>query len=190
MFLFLKNLVFTLVVPGTFAVYLPWLIARGLPPGSLGYVQISLVLVLVGGVIYMWCLWDFATFGRGTPAPIDAPKRLVVRGLYRYTRNPMYVGVLAVIAGWAVLFQAPALVLYAFVVGVAFHLFVVLYEEPHLRRLFGVEYEHYCSHVSRWLPTVSFSSPPEGDRPRSGAAQPVDEPDRLPAGSRPPASSR
>ena len=70
--LFLKNLVFTLAVPGTFAVYLPWLIARGLPIGSLGLVLTSLVLVLIGGMIYIWCLWDFATFGRGTPAPIDA----------------------------------------------------------------------------------------------------------------------
>ena len=178
MLLFLKNLVFTLVVPGTFAVYLPWLIARGLPIGSLGYVLTSFVLVLIGGTIYIWCLWDFATFGRGTPAPIDAPKRLVVRGLYRYTRNPMYVGVLNVIVGWAVLLQAPTLVLYAFAVGVAFHLFVVLYEEPHLRRLFGVDYETYCSRVSRWLPTVSFSSVSEADRPHSGDAQPVDAPDR------------
>jgi protein-S-isoprenylcysteine O-methyltransferase Ste14 len=190
MLLFLKNLVFTLVVPGTFAVYLPWLIARALPIGSLGYVLTSSVLFLIGGTIYIWCLWDFATFGRGTPAPIDAPKRLLVRGLYRYTRNPMYVGVLIIIVGWAVLFQAPTLALYAFAVGVAFHLFVVLYEEPHLRRLFGVEYGNYCSRVSRWLPTVSFSSAPKADGPCSGDAQPVDAPDRLPAGSRPPTNGR
>jgi len=185
--LFLKNLVFTLVVPGTVAVYVPWLIARGQPVGSLGYVLASLVLVLVGGTIYLWCLWDFATFGRGTPAPVDSPKRLVVRGLYRYTRNPMYVGVLAVILGWAVLFQAFALVPYAIAVGAVVHLFIILYEEPHLRRVFGTEYEEYCSRVGRWLPTASSGSAPATDRPLSADAQPVDAPDRPPAGSRPPA---
>jgi protein-S-isoprenylcysteine O-methyltransferase Ste14 len=158
MLLFLKNLIFTLAVPATVAVYLPWLIARGRPIGSLGYVLASLVLVLLGGTIYLWCQWDFAVFGRGTPAPIDAPKRLVVRGLYRYVRNPMYVGVLSVILGWAVLFQALSLLLYAVVVGAVAHLFVVFYEEPHLRRVFGQEYEDYCSRVGRWLPTVSSSS--------------------------------
>jgi protein-S-isoprenylcysteine O-methyltransferase Ste14 len=157
--LFLKNLVFTLVVPGTVAGYLPWFIARGEPIGSPGYVLTSLVLVLLGGTIYLWCLWDFASFGRGTPAPIDAPKRLVVRGLYRYTRNPMYVGVLTVILGWAVLFQSLPLVLYAFAVGAVVHSFIVFYEEPHLRRVFGVEYEDYCSRVGRWFPAVSTVRP-------------------------------
>lgn len=152
MLLFLKNLVFTLVVPGTVAVYLPWLIAGDNVIGSVAAVVSALLLLLVGGGIYLWCLWDFAAFGRGTPAPVDAPKRLVVRGLYRYTRNPMYVGVLTVILGWAMLFQAPALVLYALAVATGFQLFVVLYEEPHLRKVFGAEYEDYCSRVGRWLP--------------------------------------
>lgn len=152
MLLFLKNLVFTLVIPGTVAVYLPWLIAGDKATGSVAAAAMALPLLLAGGAIYLWCLWDFAVFGRGTPAPIDAPKRLVVRGLYRHTRNPMYVGVLTMILGWAVFFQALDLVLYALVVGAVFHLFVVLYEEPHLRRLFGADYEDYCSRVGRWLP--------------------------------------
>ena len=83
MLLFLKNLVFTLVVPGTVAGYVPWLIVRGQPIGSRGCLLASLALFTVGGTIYLWCVWDFASFGRGTPAPIDAPKKLVVRGLYR-----------------------------------------------------------------------------------------------------------
>jgi protein-S-isoprenylcysteine O-methyltransferase Ste14 len=179
MLLFLKNLVFTLVVPATAGVYVPWLIVRGQPIGSLGYVLTSLVLFLLGGSTYFWCLWDFAAFGRGTPAPIDAPKRLVVRGLYRYTRNPMYVGVVTVIVGWAVLFQAFSLVLYALAVGAVFHLFVVLYEEPHLHRLFGLEYENYCSRVGRWL-SVGFSgSATAAERPRSGDAQSVDAPPEI-----------
>ena len=118
----------------------------------------ALVLLVLGGAIYFWCLWDFATFGRGTPAPIDAPKHLVVRGLYRYTRNPMYVGVLATIAGWSVFFDLPPrLLAYLAIVATIFQLFIVLYEEPHLLREFGSEYEEYRSHVGRWLP-ISFKS--------------------------------
>ena len=150
--LFLKNLVFTLVVPGTVAVYLPWLLTRGQSIGPLGYVMASSALILFGAMTYLWGLWVFAAHGQGTPAPIDAPKRLVSGGPYRYTRNPLYVGVLAVILGWAVLFQAASLLLYAMSVGLAFHLFIVLYEEPHLRRTFGAEYENYCGRVGRWLP--------------------------------------
>lgn len=151
MLLFLKNLAFTLVVPGTVAGYVPWLIVRGQPISSRGYLMASLVLFTVAGTIYLWCVWDFASFGRGTPAPIDAPKKLVVRGLYRYTRNPMYVGVLTAIVGWAVLFQAPSVLLYALGIGGIVHLFVVFYEEPHLRRVFGAEYDAYCSRVGRWF---------------------------------------
>jgi hypothetical protein len=99
------------------------------------------------------CL-GFRVFRAGTPAPIDAPKKLVVRGLYRYTRNPIYVGVLAVILGWALLFRAAPLVIYALIVGMCFHLFVVLYEERHLRREFGNEYDEYCARVGRWLPRL------------------------------------
>ena len=186
MLLFLKNLVFTLIVPGTAAVYLPWLIVRGQPIGSLGYVLTASVLVLLGGTIYLWCLWDFAIFGRGTPAPIDAPQRLVVRGLYRYTRNPMYIGVLTVVLGWAALFKSLPLVLYAFAVGAVFHLFIVLYEEPHLRRVFGVKYGDYCARVGRWLPRVLSRPAPADAPPRRGDAEPVDAPDRLSAGARPP----
>jgi len=163
--LFLKNLVFTLVVPGMVAAYVPWLIARGEAVGSPAHVLISAMLGLVGGAIYLRCLWDFAAFGRGTPAPIDAPRRLVVRGLYRYTRNPMYVGVLTVILGWTVLFRSLALLLYASCIGGVFHLFVLLYEEPHLRSVFGEQYDRYCSRTGRWLPRVLSRAAPPGSRP-------------------------
>ena len=152
--LFLKNLLFTLVVPGTVAVYVPLFIAQNRPPTSGPLFALALALLALGSAIYAWCMWDFATFGRGTPAPIAAPKKLVVRGLYHYTRNPMYVGVLTVILGWAVLFQAAALGLYVLIVGICFHLFIVLYEEPHLQQEFGDEYEAYRRRVSRWLPRL------------------------------------
>ena len=152
MILLLKNLLFTLIVPGTAAVYVPLLLARSRPPASGIVFLLALFLLALGGVIYAWCVWDFAAFGRGTPAPIDAPKKLVVRGLYRYTRNPIYVGVLTVLVGWAVMFRATTLLVYALCVGICFHLFVVLYEERRLGQQFGAEYPDYCEKVGRWLP--------------------------------------
>lgn len=152
MALLLKNLLFTLVVPGTVGVYVPLLLAEGYLPSSGPVFLVALTLLAIGGSLYAWCIWDFAAFGRGTPSPIDAPQRLVVRGLYRYTRNPMYVSVLTVLLGWAVLFQATRVVVYAICVGVCFHLFVLFYEERHLARQFGAEYHDYCASVGRWLP--------------------------------------
>ena len=152
MVLLLKNLLFTVMAPGTVAILMPWWITSGIPASSGPALFLALILFVIGGAIYTWCVWDFAVFGRGTPAPIDAPKKLVVRGLYRTTRNPMYLGVLSVILAWAVLFQAPALVAYASFVATAFHLFIVFYEEPHLEREFGSEYAAYKSAVGRWLP--------------------------------------
>lgn len=155
MALLLKNLLFTFLVPGTVAVWVPWQIAQGAAPAGGAARGVAAALFAVGGAIYAWCVWDFASFGRGTPAPIDAPTRLVVRGLYRFTRNPMYVGVLTVVAGWVVLFKSGALLAYALAVATAFHLFVLLYEEPHLARVFGESYASYRGEVRRWLPIPS-----------------------------------
>ena len=124
--LLLKNLLFTVVVPGTLAVYVPLRVAQNrFSPASGLTFAIALAMLVAGGAIYAWCVWDFAAFGRGTPAPIDAPKKLVIRGLYRFIRNPMYVGALTVMLAWAVLFQATTLFLYALSFGVGFHLFIV-----------------------------------------------------------------
>lgn len=152
--LLLKNLLFTVVAPGTVAIYAPLFIVRGRAAASGRWLIASSVFFLAGVAIYSWCVWDFATFGRGTPAPIDAPRKLIVRGLYHYTRNPMYVGVLTTIIGWALLFKALPLLLYALCVGLCFHLFVVLYEEPHLRHVFGSSYDDYRARVARWLPGI------------------------------------
>ncbi len=153
--LFLKNLLFTLLIPGTVAVYVPLLIVHGRLPGMIPIILVLGVIFLTAGMlIYLWTVWDFATAGRGTPLPLDAPKRLVVRGLYRYTRNPMYLGVLLAILGWAGVFSAVWLLVYAAVVAGLVHIFIVYYEEPTLRRLFGIEYESYCRSVHRWLPLI------------------------------------
>lgn len=152
MWLFLKNLLFTVLVPGTVAVYVPLSLVSGRPDAPGPLLVVAGVLLCIGAAIYGWCVWDFASFGRGTPAPIDEPRKLVVRGLYRYTRNPMYVGVLAVILGWAVAFQSRVLLIYALIVFSFFHLFVLFYEEPHLEHVFGDEYRRYRARVHRWLP--------------------------------------
>jgi protein-S-isoprenylcysteine O-methyltransferase Ste14 len=149
--LLIKNIAFTVLVPGTVAVVVPVVVIRhGAAQPSLASVP-AFVMLVIGGAVYAWCVWDFAVAGRGTPAPIDPPSTLVVRGLYRYSRNPMYVGVLSVIAGWATLFQSTSIAIYGACVAAAFHLFVLAYEEPHLRRVFGAAYVQYCSQVSRWV---------------------------------------
>jgi protein-S-isoprenylcysteine O-methyltransferase Ste14 len=150
--LLLKNLIFTLVVPGTIGVYVPLFIAKERAPVSGAWFAIALAVLAVGGALYGWCAWNFAVVGRATPAPIDAPRKLVTGGPYRFARNPMYVGVLVVILGWAMLFQSMAILRYAFGVALCCHLFVILWEEPHLRRAFGAEYDNYCARVGRWLP--------------------------------------
>ena len=112
--------------------------------------------------MYLWCAWDFAVKGMGTPAPIDAPKKLVVNGLYRFVRNPMYLGVFCLILSQAMTRYSRPIPVYFVFVGVCFHLFIVLYEEPHLRKVFGREYEDYCRHVRRWIPRLRpfYDKPP------------------------------
>ena len=107
----------------------------------------------------------FVTRGRGTPAPIAAPKRLVVTGFYRWVRNPMYVAIILVVVGEALVFRSAALLLYAAVLWITFHLFVLLYEEPHLRGRFGPPYEEYVRSVPRWVPR-----PPKGEASGTGSS--------------------
>jgi len=145
-----KTAIFTLVVPGTVALVVPHLLRK--PVLDIWREAIpGLLLFLVGIIVYLWCAWDFVSKGLGTPAPIDAPRVLVVKGLYRYSRNPMYVGVLSMIIGQAWVYKSPAVAWYACFVMLAFMLFVRLYEEPTLRRLFGAQYEEYCRRVPRWI---------------------------------------
>ena len=131
--LLLKNLVFTVLVPGTVAGLVPYrIVSRGgsHPPLDATRLDFAAPLAVLGLGAYFWCVWDFAVIGRATPAPIDPPKHLVARGLYRWVRNPMYVGVWLVRAAWAVTFRSGAVVEYGIVVALFFHLFVVTVEEP------------------------------------------------------------
>ena len=152
MILFLKNLLFTLIAPGTVSIIFPYLITQNHHPASHITVICAVILFIIGGAIYTWCVWDFASYGRGTPAPIDAPKRLVVRGLYRYVRNPMYLGVLTILLAWIILYQTLGLLIYTVIVFTCFNAFVIFYEEPHLENIFGDDYLAYKLKVGRWLP--------------------------------------
>lgn len=122
-------------------------------PLLMGWPQLAgLIVLAAGATIALSCVFVFAWLGRGTPAPFDPPRRLVVRGPYRLVRNPMYIGVATALIGTALYFAAWQLLLYAVALLVCAHLFVLLYEEPTLRRSFGAEYEAYCRRVHRWLP--------------------------------------
>lgn len=164
MVLLLKNLLFTVLGPGMVTVVLPYLILSQRAPEDLeyrGWLQLLAMPVgLVGLFVYGNCLWEFAYLGCATPAPIDAPHVLVVEGLYRYVRNPMYLGVLGIILAEVLFFASQTLVLYMAGVFLLFHLFVLLYEEPALLRRFGTSYEKYRRSVPRWIPGKPF---PIGD---------------------------
>src|ERR1044071_2788459 len=150
----LRAIFFVLLLPGSVAGYIPFGILRsenGLRIPRLSPSSISAsILVVVGAIVLLRCVWDFFTTGKGTLAPVDPPRVLVVGGLYRFTRNPMYNGVLALILGEAWLFGSVPLLKYALLVLVLFHLFVVLYEEPALSSQFGESYRAYRRAVPRW----------------------------------------
>ncbi len=151
----IKTLIFTILVPGFVAVFVPHRLVSSAHKPTLGAIElVGVVLIGLGAAIYFRCAWDFAYHGLGTPAPIDPPKILVSRGLHRFVRNPMYVGVLSVVFGQAALFRSVRIRIYGVCLWLLFHLFVVLYEEPTLRQQFGTEYEEYCKAVPRWMPRV------------------------------------
>jgi len=159
--MFYRALLAFLLLPGLAAFVAPPLLAA-LDPWRNGIFPFGIVLMLTGGVLLLWCVRDFYVAGKGTLAPWDPPKRLVVMGLYRVVRNPMYVGVLTLVAGWALLLTSPLLLGYTLVLALAFHLRVVFYEEPWLEREFGDAWQRYRRHVRRWLPKFE---PYRGERP-------------------------
>jgi protein-S-isoprenylcysteine O-methyltransferase Ste14 len=150
----LKSLFFLLLVPGLFLGYFPYSIAMTdaqlFEPGVLRY--FAFLPWLMGSTAMLWCFWEFTFHGRGTPAPIDPPKELVIAGPYRYVRNPMYVGGVIILLGWLIWSPSLPLILAPIVFLVAFHLFVLFYEEPTLHHKFGKPYEDYLSNVPRWIP--------------------------------------
>lgn len=152
-----RSLVWTVLLPGTVAGYVPWRFF-GLARVQLDLRRplhgLGLLCVVLGAVLLGTCIWEFARSGRGTLAPVDPPRELVVRGLYRYVRNPMYLSVTTIVLGEVLLTGSRALLVYWVVWFVAANLFVIGYEEATLRRRFGASYERYTESVARWLPRL------------------------------------
>src|SRR6266498_5182890 len=157
--LFLRSIFFTVLQPGTVTILIPyWLVssrsvAASSPYQALRY--LGLPLIIIGAATLLWCIWDFFASGRGTISPIDPPKHLVVRGLYRYVRNPMYVAVVTILLGEAIFFLSVPVLIEAGIFFILANLFVMCYEEPALRRKFGESYEEYLQTAGRWIPRSS-----------------------------------
>jgi protein-S-isoprenylcysteine O-methyltransferase Ste14 len=148
---------FFVIAPGTVAGLLPWSITRWQSPTPVAVVPrvvIAALMIIAGLVVLVRAFIRFVTEGRGTPLPAAPPERLVVGGDYRYVRNPMYVAILSIVLGQAVLFASPALVVYAVVLWVVMAAFVHWHEEPLLRRRFGDDYATYCRNVRAWRPRL------------------------------------
>jgi protein-S-isoprenylcysteine O-methyltransferase Ste14 len=161
-----KTAIFTALAPFTVGLLFPRYVHWSFTPASdvihpPAWSSFSgLGILLAGVVLYLWCAWDFAVKGMGTPAPIDAPKKLVVNGPYRFVRNPMYCGVFLLILSQATLLYSRPILVYLVFVFLCFHLFIVLYEEPHLGKTFGAQYHEYRRKVRRWIPRFPGYRPP------------------------------
>ncbi|HAL57303.1 MAG TPA: isoprenylcysteine carboxylmethyltransferase family protein [Bacteroidetes bacterium] len=124
-------------------------------PAAIELQQVAGIAIgVAGAAVALWCIFTFASIGRGTPAPFDPPRRLVIQGPYGFVRNPMYIGAGLALAGAALFYESLPLLGYTILFFLATHAFVVWYEEPTLRRTFGQEYEAYCRQVRRWWPSV------------------------------------
>ena len=154
----LGTAVFVLLVPASVVVLWPWLLTgwRFAPPllGWRATRWLGGALLVLALPVFVAFILRFVVEGRGTPAPIAPTERLVVGGPFRWVRNPGYISVIALLVGQALLFGSAVLLACAALVAIGFHLFVVFYEEPTLRRQFGAEYENYCRRVRRWIPRL------------------------------------
>jgi len=153
------SIIFFIIAPCTVAGLIPYWISRWrfMPPfldAEFARV-VGAALTAAGAAVLIDSFARFALQGLGTPAPVLPTRHLVVSGLYRHVRNPMYVGVVGAILGQALLFADAGLLLYGALVWLAFHTFVVLYEEPALARSFGAQYEAFRAHVPRWIPRMT-----------------------------------
>jgi protein-S-isoprenylcysteine O-methyltransferase Ste14 len=114
--------------------------------------DLGIAVMALGGMLALACVATFVVRGQGTPAPFDPPRKFVAAGPYRFVRNPMYIGGFVVLFGFGLYEQSPAILLFTLPWLLLAHLFVIIYEEPHLRATFGSAYEEYCHSVWRWLP--------------------------------------
>lgn len=156
MFVVARAVIYATLFIGLFLIFVPARVLSSsgvVAPQTIGPWQGAAMLVgAAGAALALSCIVTFALVGKGTPAPFDPPRRLVVRGPYRFVRNPMYLGAGLAMTGAALFYQSGALFGYVGVSMLVTHLFVVVYEEPTLRRTFGKDYEAYCDKVGRWWP--------------------------------------
>ena len=154
--LYLRNLFFTIIHPGLVVGLIPYWILdlSGKQQFSLPfnfYQYLGIALFLIGLFVLLHCIIRFAVVGRGTLSPIDPTKKLVTSGIYRYSRNPMYLGVLITLIGEALFFKSYHLGIYLLIMALIFNFFILVVEEPRLHSDFGDEYSHYRNKVRRWL---------------------------------------
>ena len=148
-----KSLLYLIIEAGLFALYIPLVLLRSGPQLDTGLISwLAIPLWLSGSLVILSCFWNFTVTGHGTPVPTDPPRALVITGPYHYVRNPIYVGVLLIFLGHFLWFGYWALLIYMAVALIIAHLFIVLYEEPTLKRKFGADYEEYLRRVPRWIP--------------------------------------
>ena len=158
MFILVRAVTYAALFIGLVLVYVPGRLLSWsgiVRPATIGVQQVAGIAIgAAGAAVALWCIFTFASVGRGTPAPFDPPRRLVIRGPYRFVRNPMYIGAGLALAGAALFYESLSLLGYTGFFFLATQLFVVGYEEPALRQTFGQEYEAYCRKVRRWWPSA------------------------------------
>ncbi len=158
----LRAVTYSALFAGLVLVFLPSRVleASGIvKPDYIGIAQVGgMAITACGAMLVLWCVLTFAMVGRGTPAPFDPPRRLVIRGPYRRVRNPMYIGAGLALTGAALFYKSVLLLGYAGSFLALVHLLVVLYEEPALRKTFGEEYDGYCRRVGRWRPRAQVDA--------------------------------
>ena len=155
----LGSALFLIIAPGIVAGFIPWWISKwNIQAPFLGFAPLralGALLLVVSVLVLLESFARFALQGVGTPAPVFPTRHLVVNGLYRYVRNPMYLAVVSIIFGQAMILGSVSLLAYGVLVWLTFHLFVLAYEEPTLRKTFGTEYDAFCANVPRWVPRLS-----------------------------------
>jgi len=148
------TILFMILVPGTMLVLLPsYLVGNDPALFSFSIFRwLAVPLWAAGAAAMVWCARVFVVHGQGTPLPTQPPRKLMTRGLYRMIRNPIYLGAVIFLLGFVFWHPASSILGMPIIVAISAHLFVILYEEPHLRKAFGSEYEQYCRNVPRWFP--------------------------------------
>jgi len=153
--LLLRNLIFTILKPGIVIILIPFMIIRDkldriIQPLQF-YHYVGIYVFLIGIIIMLHCIIKFTFEGRGTLSPIEPTQRLVISGLYSFSRNPMYIGAILILSGEAIFFHSTSLCLYSIIIFLIFNIIIFLIEEPRLRNDFDKEYRRYCQNVRRWI---------------------------------------